>query len=217
MVNVVKVSKGDTYDQLTIIKEIPTPEHDSSGRRWVRCRCTCGNKTDVRLSSIRSKNGVKSCGCAVAIGVSASNAKRVTHGMSGSKLEHVYYDMRYRCHRKRHPEYKNYGARGIRVCKEWRKDIGAFFAWALANGYEEGLEIDREDNNKGYSPDNCRWVTRQRNMWNTRVTRMVNYKGKRMALREAHALYANVAYNTVVSRLNGGWTLHRALTAPSSR
>lgn len=66
--------------------------------------------------------------------------------------------------------YKNYDGRGIKVCDGWFNDPNAFYAWALANGFRDGLQIDRRDNNKGYSPDNCWFVTPSRNMRNTRKT-----------------------------------------------
>lgn len=68
--------------------------------------------------------------------------------------------MRQRCLNPNDRSFKNYGGRGITVCEEWSKDFGAFQDWANSSGYEPGLLLDREDNDKGYSPDNCRWVTR---------------------------------------------------------
>jgi hypothetical protein len=77
--------------------------------------------------------------------------------------------MKWRCANPNCPGYINYGGRGIVVCKEWEDDYSAFRDWAIANGYSEGLQIDRKNNNKGYSPENCRFVTRSQNNKNRRA------------------------------------------------
>lgn len=116
-----------------------------------------------------------SCGCSVKHG--GFNA---IHGLSHTKIYKVWKSMVFRCydtHNKRN--LKNYVERGITVCKEWESDCVAFYKWALSNGYEEGLELDRENNNKGYSPENCRWVTRSLNRQNRRLLQENNTSGYR--------------------------------------
>ena len=79
--------------------------------------------------------------------------------------------MKGRCNRPTATSYKYYGGRGISVCEEWENDFAAFRNWALANGYQEGLSIDRIDVNGNYCPENCRWITmseQQRNKRNTK-------------------------------------------------
>lgn len=89
------------------------------------------------------------------------------------KLQGVYYSMRARCYSPEHSGYQWYGGKGIQVCDEWSK-LSAFINWALANGYEEGLQLDRIDANKDYSPDNCRWISRIENLRNRDITLYIN-------------------------------------------
>lgn len=77
-----------------------------------------------------------------------------------------------RCYDPNNHNYHQYGARGIKVCKEWRESFDVFFAWAMENGYESGLQIDRIDNEKGYSPENCHWVTSANNNRNRRNNKL---------------------------------------------
>lgn len=113
----------------------------------------------------------------------------------------VYRNMKTRCYNQNSPDYNNYGRRRITVCKEWLNDSKAFFTWSYANGYREGLSLDRIDNNKGYSPDNCRWTTRKIQQNNTRSNHYVTYKGKTKTVKQwCEELSLN--YGTVIIRLN---------------
>lgn len=104
------------------------------------------------------------------------------HGLSRTRIYLVFCDMRSRCTNKNHHAYIHYGGRGITVCDEWMKDRLSFIKWAYENGYVQGLDLDRKDNNKGYSPENCRWVPRVVNRNNQRDTYMVVWNGVPIAL-----------------------------------
>lgn len=103
----------------------------------------------------------------------------VTHGFSAShpKLFLVWETMRNRCNNTHREKYKDYGARGIKVCDEWNDSAQKFCEWALANGYEEGLQIDRINNDGDYCPENCRWVTPKENSRNRRNTKYLTLNG----------------------------------------
>jgi hypothetical protein len=100
------------------------------------------------------------------------NRHSVIHGFSNHPISHVYESMMYRCYKDWCHNYKNYGARGIRVCSEWRKDRTKFFKWAFSTGYARGLFLDRIDNDGHYSPENCRWVTPLKSARNRRSTKL---------------------------------------------
>ena len=88
------------------------------------------------------------------------------NGLSSSKIYSIYHNMKYRCYNKNHPEFYNYGGKGIKIDNEWLGENGFnnFYNWSIKNGYKEGLSIDRIDSDAGYSPDNCRWITLSENV-----------------------------------------------------
>lgn len=94
------------------------------------------------------------------------------------KVYGVLEGMKGRCYNPHNKHYKNYGGRGIKICDEWLNNSSLFIEWALKNGYKQGLTIDRIDNNKGYSPQNCRWVTRKTQQRNRRSNVYILYKGE---------------------------------------
>ena len=100
-----------------------------------------------------------------------------------SKSTHPLYikhrNMVRRCHNKADKSYQDYGERGIEVCKEWLEDYQAFMDWSLENGWKPGLEIDRIDNDKGYSPDNCQYITAAENRRNRKKIQRNNISGFR--------------------------------------
>jgi len=168
-----EIKPGDTYGRLTIIKEIAPHVFPSGERkRKVLCQCSCENKTivEVQLSNLRGRN-TTSCGCWKKEGIIKRSS---THGLKHHSLYPVWKNMKNRCSDKNH---KNYGGRGISVCSEWRKDFKEFYEFAMSNGWKQGLEIDRIDNDKGYSPDNCRFATRSENQSNKRAYGKIPYYG----------------------------------------
>lgn len=128
------------------------------------------------------------------------------------KLCIVLCDIRRRC---LNPDYKYfylYGERGISVCEEWLGKDGQknFREWAVNNGYEKGLTIDRIDNNKGYSPDNCRWVTAKEQSYNRRSNKLITIHGKTQTVTE-WAKETGMPIGTLQNRLRYGWEEDRLL------
>ena len=103
------------------------------------------------------------------------------------RLKNVYRAMKNRCINTNRHNYHRYGGRGINVCEEWSDDINMFVKWSLDNGYKQGLQLDRIDNNKGYSPKNCRWVTPKENANNREVNGMTRGSSKAVSSRSAAA------------------------------
>lgn len=119
-----------------------------------------------------------------------------------------------RCYRQDRPDYARYGGRGVTVCDEWR---GSFEAFLADMGFRpEGLQIDRIDTTKGYSRDNCRWVTSKQNNRNRRCTAIVNFEGQQVSVPDLAERF-NVELTALYNRLASGWDLQRALTTPGTR
>lgn len=196
---------GMRFGRLVVTGEAPSRGYE----RMLECQCDCGNKTVISRNSIRSANG-RSCGCLRRDRTSAANT---THGLSGSRLEKIFKNMKNRCTNPKDKHYKDYGGRGITICKKWMSNRKLFFIWALANGYRDGLSIDRIKNNKGYSPKNCRWVTQKVQANNKRGNRVIKYRGLRLTVSQ-WAARSNIHVTTLRSRISAGWGFPRAIAAP---
>lgn len=141
---------------------------------WL-CVCMCGSHATVMTNHLIAGH-TKSCGCLV----TDSNKKRnTTHGHTNHKLYWVWSKMKGRCTNKNDKKYHNYGGRGITVCKKWSDSFAQFLEWSIDNGWQAGLQIDREDNNKGYSPSNCRYVNNAVNICNSQLIQANNRSGYR--------------------------------------
>lgn len=119
------------------------------------------------------------------------------------RLYKIYDGMKQRCTNPNYPRSKDYMGRGITICEEWMKSYQSFKRWALNNGYSEELSIDRIENKKGYSPDNCRWVTITEQTNNRSTNTKYAFNGKTHTLSEWSKIY-NLNYDTVLTRFANG-------------
>ena len=194
---------GQRFGRLVVLERAESaPNHKT---QWL-CQCDCGSQVIVRSDSLLSGRTL-SCGC-------LQRERTTIHGETGDPLYYTWQAMRYRCNNPGNKNYENYGGRGITVCDDWNDDYISFRDWALNNGYEQGLSIDRINNDLGYNPDNCRWATAKQQQNNRRCNVIYSLNG------EAHTLsewcdIVNLPYKTVIARINDrGWPFEQAITTP---
>lgn len=147
------------YGKLTIIMEA---DESSLWKRNMLCRCDCGNEIIVSLSNLRQRHTL-SCGCYLPEWI---RKHKTTHNLRKHSIYRIWAGMKSRCKNPRASHFEHYGGRGIKVCDEWINDFVAFYNWAITNGWQQSLEIDRINNDGNYEPSNCRFVTHQINSQN---------------------------------------------------
>ncbi len=194
---------GTKYGHLTVIKE-GEKKYLPSGQtnRTILCKCDCGIVKTIRISHLISGKTI-SCGCGNGIN-------------SIYKTERLYkkwLSMNYRCHV---IKTENYCTRkNIKVCDEWKTDYLSFKKWCLNNGYKEELAIDRKDNDKGYGPDNCRFVTNIVNVNNRSNTFKVWYNGEEVAFMQLiHEKKLWLHATAIRNRIKRGWSANYAFDKP---
>ena len=208
--------KGKNFGRLTVLElhhKVQTFAKNgtkSGNRYYYLCECVCGNKTVVRGSHLTSGKTL-SCGCLLQERRIEANIK---HNLSNTRINKIWRKMKERCYNANSIRYNRYGARGIKVCNEWKNDFLAFYNWAILNGYQENFSIDRIDNKKDYCPENCRWIPLEKQARNTSQNHFITYQNKTMCISEWAELY-NINYYVLYSRLfNLNWNIEKALTMP---
>lgn len=198
---------GQKFNKLTVISEAGTTPPNNQ-RVW-KCLCDCGNEVFVTTKNLRSGN-TKSCGCLKKETSKLNGIKSGKHFSSKTRLYHIWRDMKARCYNENHTHYDRYGGRGITICDDWLSSFIEFKKWALSKGYNDTLTIDRIDNDKSYSPENCHCVTWKEQQRNRKSNVLINGKSL-VELVEKSGL----PYMTVWRRIKiYGWSVEQALTTP---
>jgi hypothetical protein len=196
---------GKRFGRLVVIKKVPIQFKGRTRWHWL-CKCDCGKTAKPRTEALLS--GItKSCGCYA----TEINTKHGTFsgGKKHDRLYNIWANMLYRCRNKNCSGYKNYGGRGITVCKEWYS-FPPFHEWAVSHGYADNLSIDRMDNNGNYCPENCRWADTLTQCNNTRANRYLTVDGITRTYVEWERImgYKKTIIN---QRIERGWTPKEAV------
>lgn len=194
---------GKTIGKITILSEAGS---NNRGDLLVNCSCSCGTNFVKEAKEIK-KGKIKSCGCGVLTGAKEANT---IHGETGSKLYYTWSKMKSRCHPTK--GHKDYGLRSISVCEEWAESYEKFRDWALGNGYQDCLSIDRIDVNGNYEPSNCRWATSKEQGRNKRNTQYVTINGATKSFSE-WCEELGISYDSAWKRIHKyGYSPEKALT-----
>jgi len=200
----IQITQGEKKGKLTVLKEgnkliLPCGQIT----RTVLCKCDCGNTKQIRLLHF-IRNRTISCGCLI----------KTQNGKSHEPLFKKWKGIKDRCSEK-HIDKHIYFDRGIKMCLEWSNDYYSFKVWCLNNGYNKNLVIDRIDNNIGYSPEKCRFVTPKINANNKRNTFYVNYKNENIPLKLLlERINKENIYYQILSRIKRGWEHNKAIDSP---
>ena len=192
---------GRRFGRLTVLYRA---ENQNNMVRW-HCVCDCGNEVDVLARNLKKPGHSTSCGCYQNEVRSAVHTK---HGFRKTRAYDVYCGIKDRCNNQNNPRYSSYGGRGIKMCPKWESDPAAFCEWAYANGFREDAEygettIERNDNNRGYSPENCSIKPLKDQANNRRTSLFITHNGVTKTLaqwRDLLGMTQNQAYRYIVKK-----------------
>ena len=201
---------GQKFGRLTVIERV---ENAKDGQACWLCKCECGNTKRVKARDLRRGN-TRSCGCLQKEYMESDWNK--THGFRHTRIYKIWTDMKQRCFNSKDTHFRQYGGRGITVCDEWKDNFMSFYNWSMANGYTDDLTLDRIDNNKGYSPENCKYATRQEQANNRRSNHFLTYNNETHSLSDWSRIMG-IKYSALLNRIRRNWTIERALTTPVNK
>lgn len=193
---------GQRFGKLVVLRR--SMEEPTWPTKWV-CKCDCGNECVVLGGNLRKEGHTTSCGC---VREQLRKKLRYSHGYRHTRIYSVYSKIKDRCYNPNTPCYPRYGGRGITMCDEWKDNPGSFCEWAYANGYREDAEygectIERIDNSKGYSPENCRIATLKEQCNNRRTNVFIEHNGETKTLaqwREYFGISQYKAYHYLIQK-----------------
>lgn len=189
---------GQVFGKLTVLSR-DNAKRNGHDTYWI-CECNCEDRTIVSVPRYRLLHGhTTSCGC-----YHREVARKccTTHGLYSHPLHRVWANMKQRCDNENSTYYHRYGERGIHVCDEWA-DFENFYNWAMDNGYDHGLTLERMDNNRGYCPENCVWADRVVQANNRSTNRLIEYAGEEHTMAQ-WARKLGVSYSTLKCRVDRG-------------
>ena len=210
---------GKKYGKLTVIDFKEKRERiTKSGKKYgykyfFLCKCECGNNKIIEWKKLK-EGYTQSCGC---IRKEKTSQMAIKHNLWQSKLYNRWHLIKNRCYNKNYNRYKDYGGRGIRVCDEWKNDFKTFYDWAINNGYNDKLTLDRIDVNGNYEPENCRWITNLEQQHNKRNNKLLTYNGETKCIAE-WAKFTGLTHTILTNRiLKYKWNPEKALFTPSRK
>lgn len=178
------------FGKLTIIKEV---EKSKDGHKQVLCQCDCGEKFITKLTLLRSKR--KNC---------CNKCKKkhffIKHGMRNSRIYRIWSGMKNRCYNQNSKDFIYYGKRNIVLCDEWKNDFQNFYNWAVNNGYDDSLTIERINVNDNYSPQNCCWIKREQQACNKTNNVFIKYNDKILTASEC-AKFVGISPEAMCQRI----------------
>lgn len=190
MAELIETFEGKIFNRLTVLSY-------KGNKKW-SCLCECGKIKDIYKQSL-IKGVTKSCGCLHKEIISK-------HGKSESMEYKAWQSMKERCYNLKFVAYKDYGGRGIKVCDEWLNSFENFYK-DMGDKPSENHSLDRKNNNKHYTPENCRWVNTVDQSNNRRTNILIKIDGQTLTLTQ-HARRLGLNLNTIRSRYRLGWDIH---------
>lgn len=195
---------GQRFGKL-LITGIEVIKKGSGSKAFAMATCDCGIVKQYLFGNIK-RGLTKSCGCHnSSVAQSKFKQSLPVSGLSRHSLYRVWSKMVRRCHDENDGRFKDYGAKGVVVCNEWRNCFIVFYKWALSNGWQPGLQIDKDIKGNGrlYSPDTCIFVTRKENMRARTCNRFIEFNGETKPLSEWCEKFG-MKYTTIRRRLLTG-------------
>ena len=200
---------GQRFGNLTAVRFDHRDERTVGGQHFWMFRCDCGNDVILRKNSVTSSNTT----CCSECSRRQKSRRNTKHGGVGTRLYREWAGIIQRCTNPKDSSWDRYGAKGITICDTWR-DFAIFQEWALENGYDDTLTIDRINSSGNYEPSNCRWASVREQANNKQGTLYVEYCGETLPL-SYWSDRLGIPYHTLYDRLyRYGWAVDRAFTEP---